>query len=28
IDDPESYLKRISAGEDSIDQALRDLLGE
>lgn len=28
IDDPEGYLKRISAGEDSIDQALRDLLGE
>jgi putative hydrolase len=28
IDNPESYLKRVNSGEDSIDQALRDLLGD
>ena len=28
IDDPESYLNRTGGGDDSIDQALRDLLGE
>jgi putative hydrolase len=28
IDDVEAYLTRFNAGEDQIDQALRDLLGE
>ena len=28
IDDPESYLNRTGGGDDSIDKALRDLLGD